>query len=117
MVYKVAVASSDGKRINAHFNRTRQFLIYDLQTDGASRYVESRLHVPANPSGEHNEDALQKTFRLVSDCDIVLVGQIGSRAERLLNQQGIRTFTIYDDIEKTLGKLADFYRKTHQNRG
>lgn len=111
-VYKVAAASSDGKRINEHFSKTSQFLIYDLQLDGSFQYIESRRNASGSSYGEHEEDALQSRIGLVADCAVVLVSRIGIHAERLLNQKGIRSFAVEEEIEKTLEDLAGFYRRT-----
>ncbi|HWI55256.1 MAG TPA: NifB/NifX family molybdenum-iron cluster-binding protein, partial [Desulfobacteria bacterium] len=76
MSYKIAVASSDGKVVNQHFGRATQFLIFDIK-DGSYQFNELRKTSPFCKDREHDDDSLQKTVELVSDCKAVLVSQIG----------------------------------------
>ena len=46
MAYKIAFASSDGKVVNQHFGRTKQFLIVEI--DGKDyKYIETRVNEPS----------------------------------------------------------------------
>lgn len=111
MAYKVAVASSDGKVINQHFGRSRQFLIFEIADDVTWNFIEIRENVPPCGSGEHNESDMERTVDLLSDCSKVLVSQIGLGAEQALRYKGITAYSISDFIDHALDKLIDFERK------
>ncbi|MDS1030214.1 NifB/NifX family molybdenum-iron cluster-binding protein [Bacillota bacterium LX-D] len=105
MSYKIAVASSDGKFINEHFGRSKQFLIFEVAENNEYRFLELRHNTPPCNSGEHGEDQMEKTINLLSDCSIVLVSQIGPGAERKLQAKGMRSYSVPDFIEDALTKL------------
>lgn len=111
MSYRVAVASSDGKVVNQHFGRSRQFLIFDVTDKGEINFIEVRENKPPCGAGEHNENAMENTVNLLSDCSKVLVSQIGLGAEQALNVKGIRAYTVSDYIDNALKKLTDYEMK------
>jgi nitrogen fixation protein NifX len=110
MSYKIAVASSDGKVINQHFGRSKQFLIFAVTDDGEYKFLELRENTPPCNAGEHGDVQMANTVELLSDCRIVLVSQIGPGAEQKLNARGIRAYSIPDFIDKALDKLIEFER-------
>lgn len=114
MPYKVAVASSDGKVINEHFGRSQQFLIFEITDDDKWSFVELRENIPPCGQGEHNENDMQRTVNLLSDCKKVLVSRIGLGAEQALKLKGITAYTIPDFIDDALNKLVAFEKK-HKN--
>lgn len=79
MSYKIAFASSDGKVVNQHFGRTKQFLIVEVD-DKEYKYVETRFNEPSCQEFQHTEDALSKSIELISDCKAVFVARIGQGA-------------------------------------
>jgi predicted Fe-Mo cluster-binding NifX family protein len=106
MSYKVAVASSDGKVINQHFGRSRQFLVFNITDDRKIEFLELREGEPPCGFGEHNDDLLAKAVAMISDCRFLLASQIGPGAEGVLRSKGIRTLLASDYINKVLEKLA-----------
>jgi predicted Fe-Mo cluster-binding NifX family protein len=102
---RVAVASADGKFVHQHFGRATHFQIFEL-TGTLLRFVETRLATPAcgGPDG-HNQAQLERMTDLVSDCDVVLVAQIGAGAEAQLAQRGVRVFAVQDFIPDALQAL------------
>jgi len=95
MTMKVAIASEDEETIHQHFGRATQFLIYEI--DGSSfRYLETRQSRPACQGGAaaapHDEDRLEQTVELISDCRAVLVARIGPGAAQRLAEHGISAF-------------------------
>jgi len=98
---RFAVASSDGKTVNAHFGRSAEFMIYLLAQEGY-RYVETRRNTPACGMEHHNDDRLAASAALLSDCRGVLVGQIGPGAIDVLVEWGVLPFTMSGDIGNAL---------------
>lgn len=77
MPIKVAVASSDGKIVNQHFGKAQKFLIFEINNNSEYEFIELRQTVPR--CGE-DPDIKYGTINLISDCDILLVSQIGPGA-------------------------------------
>ena len=102
---RVAVASADGKFVHQHFGRATHFQLFEL-TGTRLRFVETRLATPAcgGPDG-HNRSKIEEMAELVSDCDVVLVAQIGAGAEAQLAQRGVRVFAVQDFIPDALQAL------------
>lgn len=101
MSYRVAVASTDGKYVNDHFGRARQFLIFDVSPDGY-QFIEFRSNVPSCNPEQGDEGGHFKTLELLADCRAVVVARIGPGAEQVLAAHGIRAFTIPDFIDEAL---------------
>jgi len=109
MGVKVAVASSDGKRVNAHFGRARSFRIYELIHD-AWKLQENRESLPACFGQEHSDDALERTADLIADCRVVVVEQVGSGAVDVLLGRRIMPFMLAGSVEEALLTLLDSRR-------
>lgn len=104
MPFRVAVASTDGKYVNEHFGRAQQFLIFDLNPAG-NQFLELRKNEPSCRSKQVDEVKHLSTIDLLADCQGVLVARIGSGAEAVLNQKGIKAYVIPDFIEEALKQL------------
>lgn len=106
MSYKIAFASSDGKVVNQHFGRTKQFLIVEI--DGKDyKYVETRVNEPPCNEFQHTEEAMDKTIELISDCKAVFVARIGQGALVRVRGQGIKGIEAPYFIEDILDKVLN----------
>lgn len=106
MTSKVAVASSDGKVVNQHFGRAKQFLVFDTNDNGEYVFKELRSGTPACDGREHHDDLLLAMVDLVSDCQIILVSQIGPGAIQALREKGIEPHITSEFIDEALKKLS-----------
>jgi len=111
MSYKVAVASSDGKFINQHFGRARQFLVFEIKDDGEFEFLVLRDNTPPCDGGVHNDDLFAGTVDLISDCRAVLASQIGPGAIDALLSRGIQPYVIPDFIEDALKRLIHIRKR------
>ncbi len=111
--WRIAIASLDGKVVNEHFGRAKEFLIVDIKPDGASEFIEKRAVTPLCGSGEHTQQALSAGVGALGDCTAVLVARIGNAAKRALELNGIAVFEQPDYIENALSKLAKYFIKTN----
>jgi predicted Fe-Mo cluster-binding NifX family protein len=106
---KVAVASTDGKVVNAHFGHARGFIIVGLTPPGRGgarwRVLEMRRAAPACDGGEHSEGGMERAVENLRDCQAVLVARAGGGAKRALNARGIAVFEIADYIDSALERL------------
>ncbi|HEX2946981.1 MAG TPA: NifB/NifX family molybdenum-iron cluster-binding protein [Clostridia bacterium] len=111
--WRIAIASIDGKVINEHFGRAKEFLIIDIKPDGSHEFIERRIVTPLCSNGEHTEQALLSTVNSLRDCTAVIVSRIGIAAERALKIHNIKVFEYSDYIEEAIGKIAKYFEKTN----
>lgn len=108
MSYKVAFASSDGKVVNQHFGRTKQFLIVEIDKDNKDyKYVETRINEPSCQEFQHAEDALKNSIDLVADCKAIFVARIGQGALAQVEARGIKGIEAPFFIEDILNKILN----------
>lgn len=93
MSYKIAIATKDGKVVSEHFGHSKKFCIVSIDQN-AWKVIEVREVVPActgvgctysKDSSNSHIDAIEKVAKILSDCKLVIVSQIGYGAERVLN--------------------------------
>lgn len=94
---KVAIASSDGKRVDEPFGCARKFYIYEVGEKIAL------LEVRKVEILEHDHEA---RIRLISDCDLLLAVKIGCTAVDALFFSKIYPLAIdREEIQKALERL------------
>ncbi len=101
---RVAIASSDGKFVNQHFGRAQQFLIVDINDDGSYEFLEIRENTPSCHVEGH-DSSIEDTLDLISDCDGVLVSQVGPGAADKLIERGIQPIIIPMLIDEAIKKV------------
>lgn len=99
---KVAIASSDGKFVNQHFGRARQFLIVEIKDDGSYEFLERRENIPSCTTGN---STTEETIELISDVDGVLVSHVGPGAADKLLSRGIQPIIMPMLIDAALKHL------------
>jgi predicted Fe-Mo cluster-binding NifX family protein len=108
---KVAVASSDGKVVNQHFGMASQFLIFELEDDGAFKFLELRKNEPACSVEGHSDISMENSIDLISDCDVVLASQIGPGAVDILLANNIEPYIAPTFIDEALSELSNIIEK------
>ena len=108
---RIAVASSDGIVVNQHFGRARSFYVYQMN-DKKAEFVEKRIGRPFCHGGEHDDEDLQDTIDLLSDCKEVYVLEIGAGAEDALTERGIQPVKRRGLVEKVVLERAESYAGT-----
>ena len=83
---RIAVASSEGQRIDLHFGAAESFHVYDVTSSG-SALVDMRAIVDHQTSEE--EDRRDVVCRMLADCPILLVAKIGVAPQEKLAGHGI----------------------------
>ncbi len=82
---KVAFATQDLERVDAHFGWAKNIAIYDLSPD-AYTFVEA-VQFAGDLQEDGNEDKLQPKLEAIKDCAILYVAAIGgSGAARVVAQ-------------------------------
>lgn len=140
MSYKIAVASSDGITIDAHFGSTTQFYILQVNDDESYQILEDRRvseSVPGSTQdscsgakdgcgnrqqgscgnhqsggcGGHSDASINAKVELIADCRCLLCLKCGPGAERQLERKAITVFQIDISIENALKKIIPYYSK------
>ena len=112
MTYRLAFASSDGKNVNEHFGRAKDFVIIEINNK-ESKYIETRINKnPLNKCG-HDEGYIDELINVISDCRGVFVAKMGKKAAsklRLSNIQGFEMpYGINEIIEKVVSGKYKFF--------
>lgn len=111
MDVKIAVASSNGLSVNAHFGRAHSFYIYRLQENTVD-FLEVRDNTPSCSGQRHSDDALDETAGNLADCRGVVAAQIGPGAIDALIRHRILAFTMNGPIAEALQALQSSKRFT-----
>jgi nitrogen fixation protein NifX len=72
---KVAFATQDLKRVDAHFGWAKNIAIYDISPEG-HRFVEA-IQFDGDLKEDGNEDKLAPKIEAIKDCAILYVAAIG----------------------------------------
>lgn len=117
MSVKVAVASSDGVRIDLHFGQCAGFRIYELGDDGVFRETELRMIDPGCANcGSHDADSIARVIDALADCRAVAALRIGGETRRSFGAREIDLFDGVSDVADTLDRLARFYHRQRRFR-
>lgn len=109
MKVRIAAASTDGKVVNQHFGRADKFYILVADRESYTfRCEEERNVIPVCRGGDHEDEAMEKAVKKLSDCQYVLVSRIGMRARNECEKNGIMVFEIPDEIERAVEKLLKY---------
>lgn len=95
---KVAFATQDLTRIDAHFGWARHLVFYDISPEGY-RYLKVRDFGALRQDGD--EQKLMSKLRALRGCDLVFVSAVGPMAHAQLVRQGVHA------MEQFAGKSID----------
>jgi nitrogen fixation protein NifX len=105
MDVKIAVASSDGITVDQHFGRAQSFRIYRLHDDGYD-LQEVRENAPPCAGQAHDDDALARSAKLISDCRGVVAAQVGPGAIDALIAHRIMAFTLPGSVDDAFDAIV-----------
>lgn len=135
MSYKIAVASSDGLRIDNSFGSARFFTVYEVSDNEyhelEKRYVTSdtdevsEADVSGTGCGSGNGcgggsgcgsgsgcgGGADRKVGLISDCRCVVCTKIGFNVQKQLERKAISSFDVDCTIDEALGKITSYYSK------
>lgn len=133
-MYKIAVASSDGKKIDLSFGGTDSFEIYEVTDENEYRLSEQRFYTRStsecdlkknndkngnhlcnhNGCGQHGcngSGANQEKVELVQDCRCILCRKIGFQVRKQLERKAISAFELDYDITEALDKIVIYFNR------
>ena len=138
MSYKIAVASTDGIRIDTSFQQAEQFVIYRISEDRSYAVDEIRtFHVANETAPEEQKECPSASacgdgrkcgsgtgcggedspkLKLIEDCRSLICVKTGFGIQKKLERKAITAFEIECDIEKALKKIVDYYYKVDHHQ-
>lgn len=99
MTARIALASTNGRDVDAHFGSATRFEIYVL-SGGEASFEESRPGLPYSASGHGGVP------KPLQDCAAVIAARVGRGAAAALIAGGLRVFEAAGPIDAVLASLA-----------
>jgi len=107
---RVAIATQDGKSMNAHFGSARRFVIFEV-TPKTSRFLETiSFDAVTGESGEHREDApLGAKVDAIRGCNLLFVLAIGASAASKVISARIHPVKLAEPepVEQVISKVQE----------
>ena len=109
---KVAFATQDLKRVDAHFGWAKNIAIYELDENGHS-FLEA-VQFDGDLKEDGNEDKLAPKIEAIKDCAILYVAAIGGSGAARVVANNIHPMKVNqpEDITDLLAKLVDVLKGT-----
>ncbi|HEY3327545.1 MAG TPA: nitrogen fixation protein NifX [Novimethylophilus sp.] len=109
---KVAFATQDLKRVDAHFGWAKNIAIYELSPQGWSLIKAVQFDGDLQEDG--NEDKLAPKLEIIKDCALLYVAAIGGSAAARVVAHKIHPVKVAgpEPIEEVLEKLKDVLNGT-----
>jgi nitrogen fixation protein NifX len=109
---KVAFATQDCKRIDAHFGWAKNIAIYNLEPDGFA--LDQVVAFEGDLKEDGDEDKLAPKLEAIRDCSILVVAAIGGSGAARVVAQNIHPMKVNEPepIEGMLIKLQDVLKGT-----
>lgn len=83
---KVAFATDDGVRVNAHFGQSPMFTIYNVTKSGGELVGNRKIPVILN---QDEAGKIDSRLEAVSDCTLIFIMQIGASAAARVTRRKI----------------------------
>lgn len=109
---KIAFATQDMKRVDAHFGWAKNIAIYELTPEG-STFLQS-VQFDGDLQEDGNEDKLAPKLEVIKDCALLYVAAIGGSAAARVVAHKIHPVKVAEPevIEEVLVKLQDVLKGT-----
>ncbi|NYB27695.1 MAG: nitrogen fixation protein [Methanobacteriaceae archaeon] len=101
---KIAVASTNGKKVDLHFADADQFLIYEIK-DKEGKFKEIREKTSLTLDN-HTERWIA-SIDLINDCKAVLCSKIGKEPTIELRKLGIKPIQLDCAVEDALSECSE----------
>ena len=107
---KVAFATQDLRRVDAHFGWARNIAIYDLEPEGFA--LDRVVAFEGDLKEDGDEDKLAPKLEAIRNCAILYVAAIGGSGAARVVAQNIHPMKVNqpEPIEELLVKLQDVLR-------
>lgn len=107
---KVAFATQDLKRVDAHFGWARNIAIYEISPD--DHHLVTAVQFDGELHEDGNEDKLAPKLDAIRDCAILYVAAIGGSGAARVVASNIHPMKVPEpeDIDAIIGKLQGVLR-------
>jgi nitrogen fixation protein NifX len=107
---RIAIASRDGKSLNAHFGSAEKFVVYDVTPVDHAFVSTIEMTTVSDESGEHRAESEDKNARKIAalaGCNIVFVLAIGGPVATKVIHAGIHPIKIAEPepVDSVLSKV------------
>lgn len=104
---KVAFATQDLKRVDAHFGWAKNIAIYEVTPEGSS-FLEA-VQFDGDLQEDGNEDKLAPKIEVIKDCAILYVAAIGGSGAARVVANKVHPIKVHqpEEISDLLVKLQD----------
>jgi nitrogen fixation protein NifX len=107
---RIAIASRDGKSLNAHFGSAEKFVVYDVTPVDHAFVATVEMTTVSDESGEHRAESEDKNARKIAalaGCNIVFVLAIGGPVATKVIHAGIHPIKIAEPepVDSVLSKV------------
>ncbi|SDA30580.1 Predicted Fe-Mo cluster-binding protein, NifX family [Ruminococcus sp. YE71] len=108
MIYKIALASSDGASIDSHFGAAERFYIAELDTETEDCEITGFRDVNrACHGGYHEIDAFAAILDTLSDVSAIVAQRVGPGARKYISEHGIAVYQIALGTEQAICLLIE----------
>lgn len=121
MSYKIAVATSDGEKIDLHFGAAEYFYIYNVDEKNIS-FLEKRSDFKNDKKTSADEGEccgeMSGKVEALKDCRVIVASKIGFNAQKMLSKINVSIFDDLDcSVKDALESIAEYFYKVdnHQN--
>ncbi len=110
---RIAIASRDGKSLNAHFGSAEKFMVYDV-TPASHEFVHAiEITQVSDESGDHkveSEDRNGRKIRALAGCQIVFVLAVGGPVAAKILAARIHPIKVAEpeSIDSVLARVKGF---------
>ncbi|MCW2273777.1 lactoylglutathione lyase [Rhodoblastus acidophilus] len=103
---RVAVATRDGEKVDLHLGHAEVFSVYDVDENGV-RPVAARAI--AEHALDEEEDTRATIYRMIADCQALLVAKVGAAPQEALSKIGIEATNFYagKGVDEALRELFE----------
>jgi nitrogen fixation protein NifX len=110
---RIAIATRDGKLLNAHFGSAEKFVVFDVTPRGHTFVRAIEMGNVSDESGDHKAESEDKNAPKIAalvGCDIVFVLAIGGPVAAKVIRAGIHPIKIAEPepVDSVLSKVRGF---------
>ena len=108
---KIAITTTDGKKVDQHFGKATSFSIYEMEADKITlletrkveSYCEQENGEVVDPNHEFSDNRFSRVYEQIKDCSVLYTQQIGDKPGEVLKTKGIKIQPCACDIEQIPG--------------
>lgn len=101
---KIAIASTDGKKVDTHLGKSSSIYIYEYnEDDGESTFLEHKI-IEIDEESKHQS---QKIINALKDCDAIISMKHGVKSNIYAKEIGLKLVDDEGSIKEVLKRYTD----------